>query len=230
MDRARDGLISEEEARTAPDSNVVTRALGVMPDVKVSIKELTYERGDRFVLCTDGVWGSMPEKKLIQLLTRTPNLSGTVEKTMISVEEIGHAQGDNHDNFTIALVETNINSQKKEPMTHSTRNLIRFLAILATASILLNVFFVLYKEKPANNEAATKEVAEEIRQLESTIAEKDKKLEEQIASADSANKEAQLLKDSIDKHFGIFGKDDIIEKLQFDFIYPPITKNEYTSL
>ena len=49
------GHISEDEARTHPRRNIITRALGIEPDVKVDWWTLPLIRGDRFLLCSDGL-------------------------------------------------------------------------------------------------------------------------------------------------------------------------------
>lgn len=50
--------LTEEEARLSGESNIITRALGPMEKVEPDIEELPYEKGDRFMLCTDGIWGA----------------------------------------------------------------------------------------------------------------------------------------------------------------------------
>lgn len=138
MELVKVGTLTEEEARTAPNSNVITRALGVTETVDLDFCEVGYEKGDRFVLCTDGVWGSMPESKLVDLLAKTKTLSGTVESTMITVEEIGKDNGGHHDNFTLALVKTNNNSILKEPMSHKVRNILVTLIVICCISLIAN--------------------------------------------------------------------------------------------
>lgn len=134
----RKKAMTEEEARVSPNSNIIQRALGVGEEVKVDICERPYEKGDRFVLCTDGVWGVMKEKELIDTLARTKALSGAIEKTMIKVDELGMAEGGNHDNFTMALLETTCKSTLKETMTTKTRNVLFGLAVVCGLSLIGN--------------------------------------------------------------------------------------------
>ena len=49
------GYLSEEQARTHPLRNVVTRALGGEADVLVDVRELEIRPGDLFVVCSDGL-------------------------------------------------------------------------------------------------------------------------------------------------------------------------------
>lgn len=160
MELVAAGTMTEEEARTTPNSNIITRAVGVSEKIQPEIAELPYEKGDRFVLCTDGVWNSMPEKELIPLLAKTSTPNGAVEKTMIAVNEIGLSTNPYHDNFTMALVETKRNSILQEKMTHKTRNLIRILlATIAALLLLVLILFAVIKSKAVRNEKTLSEYA-----------------------------------------------------------------------
>jgi protein phosphatase len=58
MHLVKSGAISPAEARHHPDKNVIVRALGGRPKVEVSAwpKPLGVRPGDRFVLCSDGLY------------------------------------------------------------------------------------------------------------------------------------------------------------------------------
>ena len=147
-DMVSQGLLTEEEARTSSNSNVITRALGIKPLIEPFTEERAYEKGDRFVLCTDGVWGTMPEKVLIQHLARTKKLSGAIEQTMVSVEQIGQESGASYDNFSMAIVEPKHNSKIHEPMTHKVKNLLISLAIICLVSLITNVVLATSRKQP----------------------------------------------------------------------------------
>ena len=49
------GHITEDEARNHPRRNIITRALGIEPDVRVDWWTLPLIRGDRFLACSDGL-------------------------------------------------------------------------------------------------------------------------------------------------------------------------------
>ncbi len=49
------GHITEDEARDHPRRNIITRALGIEPEVRVDWWTLPLIRGDRFLLCSDGL-------------------------------------------------------------------------------------------------------------------------------------------------------------------------------
>ena len=49
------GLMTKEEAVRSEMRNVLSRALGIGPDVEVDIEEVTVSEGDKLVLCSDGL-------------------------------------------------------------------------------------------------------------------------------------------------------------------------------
>ncbi|MEE9167496.1 MAG: protein phosphatase 2C domain-containing protein [Candidatus Neomarinimicrobiota bacterium] len=65
-----EGLISKEQAESHPNKNIVTEALGAQADVNVNIREesLSLSPGDRFLLCSDGLWGSVSRNRLHEIL------------------------------------------------------------------------------------------------------------------------------------------------------------------
>lgn len=133
----KSGVLTEEQARISGDSNIITRALG-QPEVEVDVEELAYERGDRFMLCTDGVWGAMPEKELLNT-TRLQSAAGVVESLAISADEKGSNAGGHHDNLTLAIVETKSNSKLKQPMSTRTKYLVYILTAVCVISIICNI-------------------------------------------------------------------------------------------
>lgn len=118
------GVMTEEEARISSQSNIITRALGIKPIVEIDITDnLQYQVGDRFLLCTDGIWGVLPEHQLIELVTQTKDITTTVNQTIDVVEKIGSENGGKHDNLTIALAEIDSNSDFKSHKATSKKSL-----------------------------------------------------------------------------------------------------------
>lgn len=107
-------VVTEEQARLSEQSNVITRALGISQELQVDITELPYKKGDRFVLCTDGIHGMLPEKELLKLFSKkTTDLEALTNEIALYIDNIGQEAGGGHDNLTIAIIETNINSKIK---------------------------------------------------------------------------------------------------------------------
>ncbi|WP_235575556.1 MULTISPECIES: protein phosphatase 2C domain-containing protein [Pseudoalteromonas] len=59
-----EGMISVEEAKSHPLSNVITRAVGVMDEVKVDVIEGEINKGDIFLLCSDGLTGELSDEDI----------------------------------------------------------------------------------------------------------------------------------------------------------------------
>jgi protein phosphatase len=67
-------LITPEETRHHPDASVLTRALGHDPNVEIELNEVALAPGDTLLLCSDGLWGFVPEKEMESVLA-DPKLS-----------------------------------------------------------------------------------------------------------------------------------------------------------
>ena len=95
------GFYSPEEAQRAANKNYVTRALGVEAAVEVEVQEHPAQRGDIYVLCSDGL-SDMVEDEDIHLTINTfgANLE-TVAKQLI---QLGNDNG-GKDNISVVLAQ-----------------------------------------------------------------------------------------------------------------------------
>ncbi len=95
------GFYSPEEAQRAANKNYVTRALGVEQTVDVEIQEHPAQKGDIYVLCSDGL-SDMVEDDDIQLTINTfgANLD-TVAKQLV---QLGNDNG-GKDNISVLLAQ-----------------------------------------------------------------------------------------------------------------------------
>ena len=135
------GVITEEQARLSAQSNVITRALGIQADVEVDVMELPYEKGDRFMLCSDGIHGSMPESELVKMVSdKKSKLGVVVDNIATCVDNIGRTSGGGHDNLTLAVIETKTNSKLKIKMSKQTKIVMAGLIVLLFMSVALNIF------------------------------------------------------------------------------------------
>lgn len=62
------GQISEEQARMFEHSNVILQALGVQEEVEVLLSTVPLRRGDRLVVCTDGLTGVVSDEEVAAVL------------------------------------------------------------------------------------------------------------------------------------------------------------------
>jgi serine/threonine protein phosphatase PrpC len=63
------GVMSAAEARDAPGKNVILQAMGLGTEVRVAIGRLALRRGDRLLLCSDGITNEVTDDELRQILT-----------------------------------------------------------------------------------------------------------------------------------------------------------------
>lgn len=145
----KNGTLSEEQARMSAQSNIITRALGTEKNIEAEIKELPYEKGDRFMLCTDGIWNVLQEKELIKIAAGTKSPGGAVESLVIRVDEQGFSDGGVHDNLTVALIQTTKNSILKEKMSTKMKKLLFALITICCLSIIGNLVLLVHTLKPS---------------------------------------------------------------------------------
>ena len=99
-DMVRQGLITHEEARHHEYRNVITRALGLHPDVAVATwpKPLQIQEGDWFILSSDGLHDLVRDEE-IQDVTAAATPHDASEQLIA----LAKARG-GHDNITVGMV------------------------------------------------------------------------------------------------------------------------------
>ncbi len=163
--------LTEEQARLSAQSNIITRALGTQDTCEPEIDVVAYEKGDRFVLCTDGIWGAFPESMLIKKMSENKSLDFVVDQLSTETDEQGRANGGHHDNLTIAIIETKTDSKKKDSMTRLAKRIILLMAVLLI--VCIGCIANLYK-----NQSQIGKLKSEINVLNESVQERDKKIEE----------------------------------------------------
>ena len=63
-----EGLISEEEAKTHPEANVITRAVGTSERIDIDVDVFDVRVGDLFLLCSDGLYNAIEDDEIMQCL------------------------------------------------------------------------------------------------------------------------------------------------------------------
>ena len=64
----RDGLITPEQARHHPSSNIITRAVGAAADLSVAEKTFEINDDDIYLLCSDGLYNEVEGDEIAQVL------------------------------------------------------------------------------------------------------------------------------------------------------------------
>jgi protein phosphatase len=93
-----DGQLSEAEADLHPQRNVLTRALGVDPDVKVDCLQVLPVKGDRFLLCSDGLYRDVSEAQVASTLRRLSQPQDAVKELVAQARAHGGS-----DNITVVV-------------------------------------------------------------------------------------------------------------------------------
>ena len=92
------GNITAEQARTHPNRNLITRALGVSANIVPEYNRCEIEEGDILLLCTDGLTNMVADDDIAQVLREVPFF----DATSILVDRALQAGG--QDNITVLLM------------------------------------------------------------------------------------------------------------------------------
>jgi len=93
------GVITKEQARTHPRRNVVTRALGSDADMMPDHWLLPAIGGDRYLVCSDGLFSELPDEVILPLLA-----AGTPQQAADALVSAANDAG-GRDNVTVVVVD-----------------------------------------------------------------------------------------------------------------------------
>lgn len=93
------GIITATQAKEAINKNLVTRALGVAPEVTLELNEFDVEIGDVYLFCSDGLTDLVED----EVMQSTLNLSSNLESSAEMLLQIANDNG-GHDNISVVLV------------------------------------------------------------------------------------------------------------------------------
>lgn len=93
------GVITPDQARNHPQSNIITRALGTEPDSQPDIFVGEIAAGDRFLLASDGLTDMLSERRIAAIIAKEDEPEAAVAKL---VKEANLAGG--LDNITAVVV------------------------------------------------------------------------------------------------------------------------------
>ena len=96
----RMGGLKRELARTHPDKNIITRAIGAMDDVEVDFFELTLEKDDVILMCSDGLTNMIEDEEIRMIMQGQRDI---VEKAESLIKAANNNGG--KDNIAVVIVE-----------------------------------------------------------------------------------------------------------------------------
>jgi serine/threonine protein phosphatase PrpC len=93
------GLLTPEQARTHPYSNVITRCVGANEDVAPDVYFGNLEKGDQVLLASDGLTGMLEDQQIAGIMTEEENPEVAVNKMITDANRRGGL-----DNITAIVV------------------------------------------------------------------------------------------------------------------------------
>lgn len=100
MEQVRQGLMTEADARESKVKNVITRAMGATADVEADMDEIRLGKGDRLILCSDGLSNMVTDENMLDIV-----MSGLdPEAVCRRLVDTANANG-GKDNVTVVYIE-----------------------------------------------------------------------------------------------------------------------------
>jgi protein phosphatase len=93
------GILTEDEAKTHPLKNVVTRALGGGPSVAPDLQELSFSPGDLYMFCSDGLTTMLSDEEIAETTGAEPDPEKLCQNLIEQANERGGV-----DNITVVAV------------------------------------------------------------------------------------------------------------------------------
>ncbi len=91
--------LTDEQLKKFPYKNVITRALGMKPDVAVEMHRHELHAGDTLLLCCDGLTGMVPDRRIAQIVRDHESLTDAAAALVDAANAAGGV-----DNITVILV------------------------------------------------------------------------------------------------------------------------------
>ena len=97
-DMVRRGVLTEEQAACHPMRNYITRAVGTEDTIEVDLYTEPRKKGDRWLICSDGLYGQM-SRATLQELASSENLEEAADRLMQTALDNG-----GKDNISLVLL------------------------------------------------------------------------------------------------------------------------------
>jgi protein phosphatase len=94
------GELTPEEARNHPRRNIVTRAVGIDPNLQIDGDEVNAFAGDRYLLCSDGLTDYVEDDRIASTLRRLDDPNDVAPELVRLANE-----GGGRDNITVVVVD-----------------------------------------------------------------------------------------------------------------------------
>jgi protein phosphatase len=89
QEMVRLGGINQEEAKSHPDKNIITRAIGAKDDVDIDFYEYRLKKGDIILMCTDGLSNMVEDEEMLHIVKCSRDVVEAVEQLIERAKEHG---------------------------------------------------------------------------------------------------------------------------------------------
>ena len=100
QEMVRRGLITKEEAREHPDKNIITRVLGIGPEVEVDFFDIHLKDNSILLLCSDGLSNMVSDEDIWRIV----NTSRELKEAGMRLVSLANENG-GKDNIAVVLVQ-----------------------------------------------------------------------------------------------------------------------------
>lgn len=98
-EQIRAGLISEDQARSFANKNVITRSVGYERDVECDVVERDVQKGEMYLICSDGLSSLVPFEDILKIIQNVPT-----DQLVAKLIDQAKANGGD-DNITVMVLE-----------------------------------------------------------------------------------------------------------------------------
>ncbi|MCI8317506.1 MAG: Stp1/IreP family PP2C-type Ser/Thr phosphatase [Lachnospiraceae bacterium] len=96
----RVGELQRKDARSHPDRNIITRAIGARAPVKVDFFDVKLEQGDKILLCSDGLTNMVEDEDILYIVKKSASLKEAAQRLITEANKNG-----GKDNISVVLAE-----------------------------------------------------------------------------------------------------------------------------
>lgn len=96
----RRGSIQRENARSNPNKNIITRAVGAKNDIQADIYVVELQPGDLLLMCSDGLSNMLEDEEMRMIIKRQRDIVEMAEELVKAANENG-----GKDNISVILVD-----------------------------------------------------------------------------------------------------------------------------
>jgi serine/threonine protein phosphatase PrpC len=99
-DMVRTGALSETDARAHPERHILTQVLGMGPEIEPHVADTDLARGDRLLLCSDGLFNEIDDDAITSVLVTTGEPNQAADRLVQLAKDHG-----GNDNITAVVID-----------------------------------------------------------------------------------------------------------------------------